>query len=161
MTERKPLGTNFETWIDKQIREATERGDFDNLPGTGKPLPDANQPYDGEWWLKDWLRREGAPSDDLLPTPLRLRKRIAELRATVRPLRAEDKVRAVVTDLNDEVRAWWRSSIGPQIHVGLVDVEEIVAQWRLDRAEIEPPAQPEPARGKNRRWWRFTVGRRG
>jgi len=162
MTERKPLGTNFETWIDKQIREATERGEFDNLPGAGKPLSGANQPYDDEWWLKDWLRREGAPSDALLPTPLLLRKRIAELRDTVRPLRTEDKVRAVVADLNDEVRAWWRSSIGPQIHVGLVDVEETVEQWRSDRAAIEPPAADEAAPPPtNRRWWRFRVPRRG
>ncbi|MEV0587999.1 DUF1992 domain-containing protein [Nonomuraea sp. NPDC050310] len=29
----------FKTWIDRQIREATERGEFDNLPGTGKPIP--------------------------------------------------------------------------------------------------------------------------
>jgi len=161
MTERKPLGTSFETWIDKQIREATERGDFNNLPGAGKPLAGANQPYDGDWWLKDWLRREGAPSDALLPTPLLLRKKIAELRETVRPLRAEDKVRAVVADLNDQVRAWWRSSIGPQIHVGLVNVDEIVEQWRADRAEIEQPAPTaEPVRTK-RRWWRFRADPRG
>ena len=162
MTERKPLGTSFETWIDKQIREATERGDFDNLPGAGKPLPGANQPYDDDWWLKDWLRREGAPSDALLPTPLLLRKKIAELRETVRPLRTEEKVLAVVADLNDQVRAWWRSSIGPQIHVGLVDVEETVEQWRADRAEIEQPPAPaaEPVPPK-RRWWRFRAGRHG
>jgi DnaJ-like protein len=153
MTERKPLGTSFETWIDKQIREANERGDFDNLPGRGKPLPDANQPYDGDWWLKDWLRREGAPTDALLPTPLRLRKEIQQLRDKVRPLHTEEKVRAAVTDLNDQVRAWWRSSIGPQIHVGLVDVDEVVDRWRSDRAAMAP--EPAPAvEPRKRRWWR-------
>lgn len=156
MTERKPLGTSFETWIDKRIREATERGDFENLPGKGKPLRDANKPYDDDWWLKDWLRREGAPTDALLPTPLRLRKEIQQLRETVRPLRTEEKVRAAVKDLNDQVRAWWRSSIGPQIHVGLVDEDEVVAQWQSDRAATEPtPMRPtaEPKQRK-RRWWR-------
>jgi hypothetical protein len=156
MTERKPFGTSFESWIDKQVREATERGEFDNLPGAGKPLPGAHQPYDDEWWLKDWLRREGAPTDELLPTPLRLRKEIARLPATVRTLSTEDRVRAVVEDVNDRVRAWWRSSTGPQIHVGLVDAEDILTGWRADRAAIEaaapPPAeQPKPRR---RRWWR-------
>lgn len=29
----------FELIAEKRIREAMERGDFDNLPGTGKPLP--------------------------------------------------------------------------------------------------------------------------
>ncbi len=32
------LPAQFESWIDKQIREAQERGDFDNLRGTGQPL---------------------------------------------------------------------------------------------------------------------------
>lgn len=39
MTERKPLGVSFESWIDKQIREATERGEFQNLPGAGSLFP--------------------------------------------------------------------------------------------------------------------------
>ena len=39
MTERKPPGTSWETWIEAQIRVAREQGAFDNLPGAGKPLP--------------------------------------------------------------------------------------------------------------------------
>ncbi len=154
MTERKPLGTSFESWIDKQIRDATERGDFDDLPGKGKPLAGANEPYHEDWWLNDWLRREGAPADALLPTPLRLRKEIERLPESVRALRSEDKVRAVVGEVNDRVRAWWRSSIGPQIHVGLVDVEEIVRGWRSDRAEIAAEPEPSAVDGPRKRWWR-------
>jgi len=37
MTERKPPGTSWETWIATQIRVAREQGAFDNLPGAGKP----------------------------------------------------------------------------------------------------------------------------
>jgi len=36
MPFRRPIV--FESPIDRQIREAQERGDFDNLPGRGKPL---------------------------------------------------------------------------------------------------------------------------
>lgn len=37
---------DWEHWIDQQIREAQERGDFDNLPGAGKPLdPVAANPF--------------------------------------------------------------------------------------------------------------------
>jgi hypothetical protein len=46
MTERKPAGTSWETWIDAQIPVATQAGVFDNLPGAGKPLPNLDQPYD-------------------------------------------------------------------------------------------------------------------
>lgn len=39
MTERKPTGQSFESWVDKQIREAAERGELADLPGAGRPLP--------------------------------------------------------------------------------------------------------------------------
>ncbi|MFI6816174.1 DUF1992 domain-containing protein [Nonomuraea sp. NPDC050328] len=67
MTGRKPPGMPFETWIDRQIREATERGEFDNLPGSGKPIPG-----DELWWIKQKLR-SGNLSFPLPPT-LALRK---------------------------------------------------------------------------------------
>jgi DnaJ family protein C protein 28 len=36
---------DWESAIDKQIREAMERGDFQDLPGKGKPLDLGNNPY--------------------------------------------------------------------------------------------------------------------
>jgi DnaJ family protein C protein 28 len=39
-----------ESAIEKQIREAIERGDFDRLPGTGKPLDLSENPYTPEDW---------------------------------------------------------------------------------------------------------------
>lgn len=31
--------SRYESVVDRQIRQARERGEFDNLPGMGKPLP--------------------------------------------------------------------------------------------------------------------------
>jgi hypothetical protein len=45
----RPL-PQWESAIDKQIREAQERGDFDNLPGQGQPLPSGSW-GEGEWAL--------------------------------------------------------------------------------------------------------------
>ncbi len=39
----------WESAVDKQIREAEERGDFDNLPGRGKPL--RLEEWDADWGL--------------------------------------------------------------------------------------------------------------
>jgi DnaJ family protein C protein 28 len=39
----------WESAVDKQIREAQERGEFDNLPGRGKPLH--LEDWDQEWGL--------------------------------------------------------------------------------------------------------------
>src|SRR6476660_4058855 len=67
MTERKPAGVSFESWIDAQIRVAKENGAFDNLPGAGKPLPDSDQPFDPDWWVKQLVKREQIEGVDVLP----------------------------------------------------------------------------------------------
>ena len=38
MTERKPPGMSFETWIDHQITQAQERGAFDGPAGAARGL---------------------------------------------------------------------------------------------------------------------------
>ena len=70
MTARKPGNRSFTDWIDDQIRDAQERGEFDDLPGKGKPLQGLDGPQDELWWVKQWLAREGV---SYLPTPLALR----------------------------------------------------------------------------------------
>jgi DnaJ family protein C protein 28 len=46
--KRKYYGRRFEDYVSEQIREAMERGEFDNLPGAGKPLNLDIDPYAGE-----------------------------------------------------------------------------------------------------------------
>src|SRR5919112_6797204 len=75
MTDRKPPGIDFGTWVEHKIREAAERGAFDNLPGAGKPIPDLDTPYDELWWIKDKLRRENL---SYLPATLALRKEVED-----------------------------------------------------------------------------------
>jgi hypothetical protein len=84
MTERKPPGMKFETWIEKQIREAEDRGAFENLSGAGKPIPGLGGPKDDQWWVKNYIRREQIDIDPLLPTPVQLRKEIDRLPDLVR-----------------------------------------------------------------------------
>lgn len=147
---------SFESWVDKQIREATERGEFDNLPGAGKPLPGAGKPNEEQWWLKNYLRREGLSAEALLPTPLQLRKEIDRLPETVRGLRTEKEVREVVARLNREIVDWLRAPTGPQVPVRPVSVDDVVAQWRAERPAV-PVVQPEttiPEPPKKKRWFR-------
>jgi hypothetical protein len=47
----------YETLPERLIREAMEAGEFDDLPGAGKPLPGAGVPDDDLWWVRDWLTR--------------------------------------------------------------------------------------------------------
>ncbi|MCA1646347.1 MAG: DUF1992 domain-containing protein [Chloroflexi bacterium] len=48
--------SEWESVIEKQIREAQERGEFDNLTGQGQPLP--AEPWDEEWGLAHHLLRQ-------------------------------------------------------------------------------------------------------
>ncbi len=86
--------------VDRQIRQAAERGEFDDLPGAGKPIEGLDAGYDPGWWAKRYLRREKA------------RDRADELRRTIRAeaprlKTASDRVAAEgrVGELNEMVRA--------------------------------------------------------
>src|SRR3954453_8181730 len=74
----------YESLIDRQIRLAAERGDFDDLPLAGKPLPALAEPDDELWWVRGYLRREGLSTEVLLPPAVQLRKQIDRLPETLR-----------------------------------------------------------------------------
>jgi hypothetical protein len=124
-----------ESLVDQQIRRAAERGDFDNLPGMGKPLPGWGRPDDDLWWIRGYVRREGLSTDALLPPSLRLAKEIERLPETVRHLTTEAEVRAAARDLNQRIAAHLRAPTGPSVPVRPVDPDRVVAQWR---AAAEP-----------------------
>ena len=67
-------------WVDHQLRLAMERGDFDNLPGAGKPIKDLGAQHDPDWWIKRLVEREKITG--VLPPALQLRKDDAELDAS-------------------------------------------------------------------------------
>ena len=153
MTERKPPDLSFTSWIDRQINEAAERGAFDNLPGAGKPLPRRNAADATQAWLRDYLRREGVSGDELLPTPLKLRKETERLAETVQDLRSEQEVRVVVADLNRRIVEWRRIPAGPPVFLPLLDAEGLVARWHDAHPAPQTPS-PAPAPAPPARRWR-------
>ncbi|HZN73195.1 MAG TPA: DUF1992 domain-containing protein [Micromonosporaceae bacterium] len=123
---------SHETWIDRQIREAEERGEFDNLPGAGKPLPDRGELYDENWWLKQWVRRENLTG--IAPTSLRIRKEAEDLMERLAKETSEPSVRRIVTDLNERIVRAQRGLVdGPPVYIRTFDVEATVDAWRSGR----------------------------
>ena len=121
--------TGFESWIDRQIREATERGEFENLPGAGKPIKGLDGRDDENWWIKGLIERENITG--VLPGPLLLRKEVAEISETVSGCRTEEAVREIVADLNARIAdSRSRGVDGPNIFVRSVDVERVLREWR-------------------------------
>lgn len=122
----------YETWVERKIREAMERGEFDDLPGQGQPLPDLNGRDDENWWVKKFLEREDLKVP--LPTSLALRKEVRDLPERLAQERHEQCVRLVVEELNDRIRDSHRRRVdGPPVVTGVVDVEAAVAQWSEGR----------------------------
>ncbi|OAI40032.1 molecular chaperone DnaJ [Actinobacteria bacterium SCGC AG-212-D09] len=131
MTERRPPGIGRETWIDRQIRDAAERGEFDDLPGTGEPIPDLDKPFDELGWVKRKLRDEGL---SYLPPSLALRKEAQAARDAAMRAGSEAEVREIIEAVNEDIRAANRSGIaGPAIMLMPLDVDRVVEKWRASR----------------------------
>ncbi|MFG1919140.1 DUF1992 domain-containing protein [Micromonospora sp. NPDC048898] len=150
----------WEAAVEAQIRGAVQRGEFDDLPGMGKPIPGRGAPYDESWWIKSFLEREALPSDLLLPTPLQLRRRIEQVPDEVRDLPTEQSVRDFVGQLNTQIVAWLRNPDGPRVAVRPVNVDEVVRRWRAEHAPPRVPTSPTERasavaapRRSRRTWW--------
>lgn len=150
MTERKPAGVSFESWVERQLREARDRGGFDDLPGTGRPLPPtAGDPLA---WVREKARREDLPVTALLPPALAVAKEAEDLPARVARERSEVRVRALVEGLNARIDAARRApQTGPPVRTAMLDVEAVVAAWRAALPPPPVPAGPPPER--RGRWW--------
>ena len=135
MTERKPPGIGFQTWVERQIREAMERGEFDNLPGAGKPIPDLDKPHDELWWVKQKLRREHL---SYLPPTLALRKEAEDALAAALQARSERQVRRILAAINRKIAEGNRKAAsGPPLDLMPFDVDRVVGDWR----ERQPPPE--------------------
>lgn len=122
----------YESSAERQIREAQERGEFDNLPGAGRPLPGHGGTDDENWWIREWVRRENLTG--LAPTSLKIRKEAEELMGRLARESSEQSVRAVVTDLNQRIRQAHRGLVdGPPVILRTFDVDEVVETWRRRR----------------------------
>lgn len=135
MTTRKPPKVSFRWWVDRQIEQARERGEFDGLPGAGKPLPKPTGNDAATDWVLREVRKGGHDTKALLPPALALKREVQELPDRLAGERTERQVRDVVEDLNHRIRqAYLNHHTGPPLTVALVDVEEAVADWRRSRA---------------------------
>jgi len=134
MTERKPPGTSWETWIDEQIRVAREQGAFDNLPGAGKPLPNLDQEYDLAVWVKQLVHREQL---SILPPSLELLRKVEKELAAIEKLGDEATVRRRVAALNAEI-AKVNATVteGPPTRLGMLAIDQVLARWRRTRSTM-------------------------
>ncbi len=156
---------NQAQWVELQVQQAMRRGEFDSLPGAGKPIPDLDAPHDPDWWLKRLIEREHITG--VLPPALALRTEDARMDETLDRETTPEGVRRVVEDFNARiVEARRQLQGGPPVITALRDVDDEIRAWsqrrsarvarqkavmeqiRRDEAAAAPPA-----------WWRRLLAR--
>lgn len=74
-----------ESAIEKQIREAIERGEFDRLPGTGKPLDLSENPYTpADWRMAFKLLQDAGMAPDWIELDKEIRRELQGLDAWIK-----------------------------------------------------------------------------
>ncbi|MQW77419.1 DUF1992 domain-containing protein [Nocardioides sp. dk4132] len=149
--------TQQQTWVDLQVRRAMDRGDFDDLPGAGRPIEGLGAEHDPDWWIKGLIERERVV---VLPPSVELRKEDAGLDDHLDTLTTEGQVREHLEDFNSRViAARYRLPEGPPLITMPRDVEAEIVAWherravrRLDQRARLDRRDDQPAR--RRRWWR-------
>ena len=127
MTQRKPPGTGFESWIDRQIREAQERGEFDDLPSAGKPLPGAGEVLEEDWWIRKKVREEEGTTG--LPPSLVLRKQAETARARALAATTDEEARSIIGRMNAEILDALRKPLsGPPLNLMPFDIGELLRE---------------------------------
>jgi hypothetical protein len=126
--EKHKRRVTWDSLAEERIAAAQAEGQFDDLPGFGKPIPGIDEPHDELWWVKDKLKREQLSS---LPPALAIRLDVERTLQRIWDLSREAEVRREITALNERIRkASFAVTWGPSVDVQPLGVEETVARWQ-------------------------------
>ena len=146
-------------YVETVIQQAIRRGEFDDLPGAGKPLEGLTGRYDADWWIRRKIEREQLTG--LGPPALTLRVEDAELEARLDRMHREAEVREAIEDFNRRVIEARRQLLGgPPVVTPTRDADREVRAWHERRDERHRRAAEERARlddaqkPARARWWR-------
>jgi hypothetical protein len=138
------------------IQQAIRRGEFDNLPGAGKPLTNLNRVYDPDWWLRQKIERERITG--LGPPALTLRTEDATLDERLDGVYTEAEVRSILEDFNSRVIEARRQLLGgPPVITPTRDIDTELERWKARRAAAREHAQAAEQAEAQRAapsWWK-------
>lgn len=143
-------------YVEVALAQAARRGDFDDLPGAGKPLKGLGGTHDPDWWIRRKIEREQLSG--LGPPALTLRVENTQLDERLDALGAESAVREVLDDFNRRVVEARRQLLGgPPVVTPTRDPDSEIARWHERRAErareAAAAAQASEAESAERRRW--------
>jgi DnaJ family protein C protein 28 len=96
--------SNWESWIDQQIREAQERGEFDDLPGSGKPLDLTPNPFAQDRELAFKVLKDAGYAPEWIELDKAIREKLARARTAL--VRRWEWYTARLGELKDRSDRW-------------------------------------------------------
>ncbi|HET8928587.1 MAG TPA: DUF1992 domain-containing protein [Microbacterium sp.] len=155
---RSPTALDRAAYVETAIQQAIRRGEFDDLPGAGKPLRGLGGSHDPDWWIRRKIETEQLRG--LGPPAIMLRVENAELDDRLDELAREQDVREALEDFNRRVIEARRQLLGgPPVVTPTRDVDAEVQAWRQRRearraAERAQRAADDARSDRPRRWRR-------
>ena len=129
----KPITETWESFTERQIREAQQAGEFDSLDGAGRPLLDLDEPYDEFWWVKRKLRRERL---SFVPESIAIKREAEIVLQELRHVATEVEARALLEELNTRIARTNAATIsGPPTTLAPLDVEDALRRYWRERRE--------------------------
>jgi elongation factor P hydroxylase len=99
---RKQASRDWASAVDKAIRDAQERGDFDNLAGTGKPIRWDDDHVPAEWRMANRILKNAGYAPSWIEEDKWIRQERKELRALLRDFAAwYERELAAATELSE------------------------------------------------------------
>jgi hypothetical protein len=127
-------------FVEISIAQAMRRGDFDDLPGAGKPIRNLDQIYDPDWWIRQKIENERITG--LGPPAFTLKTEDAALDARLDAAGSERAVREILDDFNARViDARRQLKGGPPVVTPTRDLDAELGRWRERRAARQRAAE--------------------
>lgn len=144
--------TDRAAFIETAIQVAIRRGDFDDLPGAGKPIEGLGTHHDPDWWIRRKIESENLTG--LGPPAILLRTEDRELDDQLDLLGREVDVREVLADFNRRViEARRQLQGGPPVVTSPRDIDAEVSAWAERRAaRLSVRSTQEPVQPRRRRF---------
>ena len=128
----QPCMEQHAEFVEIQIPQAMRRGDFDDLPGAGRPLKNLDRVHDPDWWIRQKIEDERITG--LAPPALTLRTESEGLEARIDGMYSEPAVRELLEQFNTRVvEARRQLKGGPPVVTPTRDVEAEIDGWRSRR----------------------------
>jgi len=140
----------YEPLIDRLIREAMDRGEFDDLPGSGQPIDLSENPYEkpelrsvhrllrNAGFAPGWIEERkdiDAEFQRLFATVQRAYKLYDSKSGDVRWQRALKEFRERVEELNQRIRVYNLKAPATGFHRKVIDVDSLISDLEKEHSK--------------------------